>query len=1117
MDRVKNNVFSIILQKIGTVPSAFITGPLKSDDEKKLLQLQWNIVFCIDGEDDTLLNQAKARISCIKYAEDFRQENNPENLVVSSKEKYPLVFFAPAPTEDSPIKLKITKKLALRKSIQGILGASGLVFIQNIPDEYYEYLYEITSEFPRWNDIYIFDNRAGDVDNAFVDLWKKERRALVSADPLQKYWDDDLTVSHAEGSESVLVYGNSYSVPANALDNIRHFGQLLTQESVGDIPYISKADEPTFFQSFLEKSTEGFPCWYWYSENMGFYVRRNIESQVIETTRAALESAKSKERKDKPILLQGRSFSGKTNILCSVAYRFFREGKYPVIYMPNMGATANLRSIRDGLDFLLRTLEKVVGEKTPVLLVWDTACKQPSDYEEIANLRTDLRWDGWQVELLCSGYNTGCYNDINQTVRQSFNPVSINSRLDENEIADFRSILLREKAFSAYEFDKFMRELAQKGDSEFLAYLYRFRQIRSMLRRHVVDEAETDIDSLKKAYNKCLAEALKHQYVDTLASFADELKKLDDFAKRNFPEYGGESEGGDNGDARVVAVDIALRKTLRVVALCTIYSCPVSNELFVRILANSENLKIPTWQLYQLCTRNNILREISSEPVSYQFRSALDAKLFLPGDNESGDNTQFRIVMDLINAVENTKEVDLLIILLKESGPNRHGVMEDKTIWEKHMDEYPALWKTLAERRKTNPCFEKILPLEKSLIREWYRKKWETLSDEEKTAALNELMSAKKELHDKYFELKKRKDDRSYDYRSKVLVEYVNIVLFISEKFSDEVDLKSHFELLQYDFLEYYNQGGKGNSYIPANYLKLGCRYYDRLAEVDCEKRQELLSELLLFAETSSVDSNDSYLSNEIASVESRVDKFHKNDDFLKKSIENGKPAAITIRVVQELRDLKRRGQAAFRSECIRNLLDTYLENPEYKDLVDSDPGCLYKLITLKWENITGRSSILPRDGEERIKIGLPRSDWDFFRSKCEHYSRLCGANQFPCAFAIDYLYVLASVHLGRYSENETVLLDPNNKSESGRRSLYLICDENGSPVLFSGVCTYYPESRYGEVNVVNPENMKFKKVRFYRAWSVGLTNDNCRRMNIPTGKDFRIALSRTGLKVDEE
>ena len=144
-------------------------------------------------------------------------------------------------------------------------------------------------------------------------------------------------------------------------------------------------------------------------------------------------------------------------------------------------------------------------------------------------------------------------------------------------------------------------------------------------------------------------------------------------------------------------------------------------------------------------------------------------------------------------------------------------------------------------------------------------------------------MSAQKDLHDKYFELKNRKDDRSYDYRSKVLVEYVNIVLFISEKFPSEVDLKSHFELLQYDFLEYYNQGGKGNSYIPANYLKLGCRYYDRIAEADCERRQELLSELLLFAETSSIDSNDFYLSNEIASVESRADKFHKNDDFLKK------------------------------------------------------------------------------------------------------------------------------------------------------------------------------------------------------------------------------------------
>ena len=39
--------------------------------EKKLLQLQWNIVFCINGEEDSLLNNAIDRIAFIKRAEDL--------------------------------------------------------------------------------------------------------------------------------------------------------------------------------------------------------------------------------------------------------------------------------------------------------------------------------------------------------------------------------------------------------------------------------------------------------------------------------------------------------------------------------------------------------------------------------------------------------------------------------------------------------------------------------------------------------------------------------------------------------------------------------------------------------------------------------------------------------------------------------------------------------------------------------------------------------------------------------------------------------------------------------------------------------------------------------------
>ena len=433
--------------------------------------------------------------------------------------------------------------------------------------------------------------------------------------------------------------------------------------------------------------------------------------------------------------------------------------------------------------------------------MWDTACKQINEYKEIVRFRTDLRWSGWQVELLCSGYNTDCYPEIDQELHCLFHRISIPPKLKEKEISDFRTILIDKKAFSEYEFDLYVRKLAEATDSEFLGYLYQFRRLRPLLRSHIGKEADSDINSLKKIFSDCIKESLKNQLFGTLASFSKEMEKLDQFVKDYFPEESRETTDEFKSDKEVVAeAEHGLRKTLGIVALCTIYSCSVSNELFVRILINSTNLDIPTWPLYRLCTRNNILRELPTEPVSYQFRSALDAKLFLPSNEQDTGLTQFQLVMDLINAISNEREVDLLIILLKQSGPNpnRNDMWNDeKSIWEKYLDEYPKIWNALAQQRKRKRFFEKILPLEKSLIREWYRTKWKDISnDTEKGVALKELTAAKDELHDEYFYLKKRTDDWSFDYRRKVLVEYVNFLLFISEKFPSEINLESHFKLL---------------------------------------------------------------------------------------------------------------------------------------------------------------------------------------------------------------------------------------------------------------------------------------------------------------------------------
>ena len=385
--------------------------------------------------------------------------------------------------------------------------------------------------------------------------------------------------------------------------------------------------------------------------------------------------------------------------------------------------------------------------------------------------------------------------------------------------------------------------------------------------------------------------------------------------------------------------------------------------------------------------------------------------------------------------------------------------------------------------------------------------------------AFDDLFNSQKELLNAYENWNKNCNPFD-DLRIKILIEYASTVILLLDEFSNKFDISEiNFEKLKSSFLSIPYCKWIENSYIPTNFLNLGCRIYDKTLEN--EKKLEFLSQLTYFADSFSSEDVDENLEKAIQNVYTRMDDFLGNSEYLDKSIDAQKPSAISVRVRAVLRELENDGHAGYRKECIDQLLEDFLENPVYAPVIDQDAGCLWLLITLKWENLTKHRYILPCDNSEDLRVGLPMSTWEFFYNQCQKFMLLNQNRNIP--FSIKFLRVLAYLHCKKdYTldyNRENWLQEDDIRFEFGRKSLYLICDEKGTPLRFRGRNQFWDEKkRYGKIEITEENGTKIASgvsIRYYRPEAIGFTKEEAKLKGRISSIAFYLTLNQTGLKVE--
>lgn len=197
-----------------------------------------------------------------------------------------------------------------------------------------------------------------------------------------------------------------YSIPTSELKlAYDDFCFLVTEESMQVIQPNGKASYTDFFLDFLEKSATEGPQWVGYQRRSQFYVERDY-AQLLETViRLKLMGnnrlPQRKEEGDLPIILSGASGSSKSVVFGALAYKFYQEHQYPVLFLRDRGNGDALN--QDEISKVQRLVE-LLNNKTDnkVLILWD--CSSHKYINQFYEMTRKLSSKGRRFVLVGSAY-----------------------------------------------------------------------------------------------------------------------------------------------------------------------------------------------------------------------------------------------------------------------------------------------------------------------------------------------------------------------------------------------------------------------------------------------------------------------------------------------------------------------------------------------------------------------------------------------------------------------------------------------------------------------------------------------------------------------------------------
>jgi DNA replication protein DnaC len=390
-------------------PQVLYIGQNFTKTDEFLLQHPWSCIISSSSDfsiHEKIANESRRPTPVYNF--------NDAKKYIKLSTKYPCVIYLK--NTDNQIN-NIHEKFARKKEISSILNLFpelladkfGSVFIfgysnsnNDIPSEH---LYEFLSQLGKKSSFFFFDNLNNISNDEYLNGLENSGYSQFITEDIHDIFDELIIKDEESYTEDYIketdihLYINKKRIyiSKKSIFETKGYATLLCEEEVKTINIPSYL-QTEYYQKFLQESAS-LPLWFGYEYN--FYLQRDFEKKIIEKLNGEFNITNVLDN-GQPIFLYGQTCSGKTMAIRSIAYKYYVERKYPVIYISNPDINLN----RDydyfkALDHLLQELEDKGSSRT--LLIWDNS-PNINQMDVTMRLFNALRTRGRKFVLLVTSY-----------------------------------------------------------------------------------------------------------------------------------------------------------------------------------------------------------------------------------------------------------------------------------------------------------------------------------------------------------------------------------------------------------------------------------------------------------------------------------------------------------------------------------------------------------------------------------------------------------------------------------------------------------------------------------------------------------------------------------------
>lgn len=843
--------------------------------------------------------------------------------------------------------------------------------------------------------VWVFNYNEGDVN---IDHLVKNQKAITTPEAFET--DDEGYLY--EDNENPILYINGKLVDSlsnNDLLDTSDFARLLTNKTVISAKP-SKIMEPNYYRDFL-RGDSLMPLWYGY-EN-GYYTPRDIDDNLK-------EKIDNKNPKRLPVILCGQHTCGKSVSLGAVAYKFYREKKYPVVFIcssdHNFGlGTNNYKS----LEILIEKLTTRGAER--ILVFWDNNSSD-NCVKEALNLHKAFSDRGKKVVVISTAYDD-LSDDISDV--KKYLTVRMNADILEMERQGFRTNLEK--------FMKFDKEsLALLPDRNIIELMYSIgvAGIRGKISEGLFREVN---------YNNSMIRVLLEK-PETQMSLA--LKKA----------------GLILTDNSEIIQKKFVERFCEVLALVTKYGISVPYMMIIRYSNEDGVINEDTVKILRVISKLTFVKCLqvtlddyyySSWDYHLSFRTAFEANIYL--QNKTNAKAEETIICELIAASNygNYEERKILRSLMQKYGPNSE---RNKRSNRTYGDDLYRIAQALKKKRKSEDAFmpDMILP-EITYLREYS-------TIQEGSFAENILREAADTADDA---IEKIRSNPYYKNESILLFLTIELVSCSNRLAKTNVNALVNYQNVR-KILKPFLITASDNSFIYNN-LMIAFLLMAR-SEIKFESKLDYSAEIISLIE----------------SIDDRFENIYTNEEFNKKKAEVLECAAAIIGSDDYIKYFKKCLEEK-RPDCIRleaqrmkykegDFKKAYAYIEKYKDITALDEICLLIKLECIWED-----KLFPNN--QFNSKTFTEDKWNEINKLCKTAITRIGT---PDGFSQNrynifcYFAALSAAHLSEFGEaNEYIKRVQNNYS---KRRFYSICNFNGTKRKFIGTITNSLIDNYNKVIV---------------------------------------------------